>query len=260
MDRRPRASPRRAARRWAARARSTATSTIAASGSTSTAGRSAAIAAGAIPTCCPTSGAASSAWRGDADDDLPRPARATCRSPTSTGAIPCARPSSRARCSMGIPRNRDYNGTMQAGVSYVQRIIQNGRRVSAARGYLHPAMKRPNLTVRTHAQATSIVLEGKRAVGVRYRKGGRNGTPMEVRARQGSDPVRRHGELAAAAAGLGHRPGAAAEVARHRGEARAARRRREPARPLRAALRRPREERQEHQRALARACGWSARC
>ena len=44
---------------------------------------------------------------------------------------------------MGIPRNRDYNGTMQAGVSYVQRIIQNGRRMSAARGYLHPAMKRP---------------------------------------------------------------------------------------------------------------------
>ncbi|MDI1282952.1 MAG: GMC family oxidoreductase N-terminal domain-containing protein [Reyranella sp.] len=83
---------------------------------------------------------------------------------------------------MGIPRNRDYNGTMQAGVSYVQRIIRNGRRVSAARGYLHPAMKRPNLTVRTHAQATEIVLEGKRATGVRYRKGGRNGRPMEVRA------------------------------------------------------------------------------
>jgi choline dehydrogenase len=85
---------------------------------------------------------------------------------------------------MGIPRNRDYNGTTQAGVSYVQRIIQNGRRMSAARGYLHPAMKRPNLTVRTHAQATGIVLEGKRATGVRYRKGGRNGTPMEVRARK----------------------------------------------------------------------------
>ena len=83
---------------------------------------------------------------------------------------------------MGIPRNRDYNGATQAGVSYVQRIIQGGRRVSAARGYLHPAMKRPNLTVRTHAQATEIILEGKRAVGVRYRKGGRNGAPMEVRA------------------------------------------------------------------------------
>jgi choline dehydrogenase len=85
---------------------------------------------------------------------------------------------------MGIPRNRDYNGTQQAGVSYVQRIIRSGRRISAARGYLHPAMKRPNLTVRTHAHATGIVLEGKRAVGVRYRKGGRAGDPMEVRARR----------------------------------------------------------------------------
>jgi choline dehydrogenase len=83
---------------------------------------------------------------------------------------------------MGIPRNRDYNGTMQAGVSYVQRIIQNGRRMSAARGYLHPAMSRRNLTVRTHAHANEIMLEGKRAVGVRYRQGGRNGTQMEVRA------------------------------------------------------------------------------
>src|SRR5260221_6256231 len=83
---------------------------------------------------------------------------------------------------MGIPRNRDYNGTTQAGVSYVQRIIQNGRRMSAARGYLHPAMKRPNLTVRTHAHATNLVFEGKRAVGVRYLKGGRGGTPIEVRA------------------------------------------------------------------------------
>jgi choline dehydrogenase len=81
---------------------------------------------------------------------------------------------------MGIPRNRDYNGTMQAGVSYVQRVIQNGRRASAARGYLHPAMSRKNLTVRTHAHATEIVFDGKRAVGVRYRKGGRDGAPMEV--------------------------------------------------------------------------------
>ena len=83
---------------------------------------------------------------------------------------------------MGIPRNRDYNGTTQAGVSYVQRIVNNGRRVSAARGFLHPAMKRRNLTVRTNAHATSIILEGKRAVGVRYLKGGRNGAPIEVRA------------------------------------------------------------------------------
>jgi choline dehydrogenase len=83
---------------------------------------------------------------------------------------------------MGIPRNKDYNGTQQAGVSYVQRIIRNGRRVSAARGYLHPAMGRPNLTVRTHAHATNLILEGKRVVGVRYLKGGKGGTPVEVRA------------------------------------------------------------------------------
>jgi choline dehydrogenase len=82
----------------------------------------------------------------------------------------------------GIPRNRDYNGTQQAGVSYVQRIIQNGRRVSAARGYLKPAMKRGNLDVRTNAHATSIVLEGKRAVGIRYNAGGQNGYAREVRA------------------------------------------------------------------------------
>ncbi|MBV8186924.1 MAG: GMC family oxidoreductase N-terminal domain-containing protein [Alphaproteobacteria bacterium] len=85
---------------------------------------------------------------------------------------------------MGIPRNQDYNGAQQAGVSYVQRIIENGRRKSAARGYLHPAMSRTNLVVRTKAHATEIVLEGKRAVGVRYRSGGRNGVPVEVRARR----------------------------------------------------------------------------
>jgi choline dehydrogenase len=84
----------------------------------------------------------------------------------------------------GIPRNHDYNGAQQRGVSYVQRIIKNGRRVSAARGYLHPAMKRPNLTVRTGVQATSIVLEGKKVLGVRYRKGGRGGAETEVRARR----------------------------------------------------------------------------
>jgi len=73
---------------------------------------------------------------------------------------------------MGIPRNKDYNGTQQAGVSYVQRIIRNGRRVSAARGYLYPAMSRGNLDVRTNAHVTNLMLDGKRAVGVRFRQNG----------------------------------------------------------------------------------------
>jgi choline dehydrogenase len=85
---------------------------------------------------------------------------------------------------MGIPRNPDYNGHIQEGVSYVQRTIAGGRRMSTARAFLRPAMKRANLRVRTHAHATGIVLEGKRAVGVRYMQGGAHGVPKEVRARR----------------------------------------------------------------------------
>src|SRR6266403_566074 len=84
--------------------------------------------------------------------------------------------------SLGIPRNPDYNGAIQEGVSYAQRTIKNGLRVSAATAFLHPAMKRPNVRVRTHVHATEILFEGKRAVGVRYIKGGRHGTATEVRA------------------------------------------------------------------------------
>lgn len=86
--------------------------------------------------------------------------------------------------SLGIPRNPDYNGAIQEGVSYAQRTIRNGRRVSAATAFLHPAMKRGNVTVRTHAHATELLFEGKRAVGVRYAKGGRGGDVVEVRARK----------------------------------------------------------------------------
>ena len=47
--------------------------------------------------------------------------------------------------SLGIPRNPDYNGATQEGVSYAQRTIHNGRRVSAATAFLRPAMRRPNV-------------------------------------------------------------------------------------------------------------------
>src|ERR1700743_458573 len=78
--------------------------------------------------------------------------------------------------SLGIPRNPDYNGAIQEGVSYAQRTIKNGLRVSAATAFLHPARKRGNVDVRTHAHATEIIFEGKRAGGVRYRRGGRTGS------------------------------------------------------------------------------------
>ena len=86
--------------------------------------------------------------------------------------------------SLGIPRNPDYNGRIQEGVAYAQRTIHKGRRISAATAFLHPAMKRKNVTVRTHAHATEIMFEGKRATGVRYAKGGRGGDQMQVQARR----------------------------------------------------------------------------
>ena len=86
--------------------------------------------------------------------------------------------------SIGIPRNPDYNGRVQEGVSYAQRTIFRGRRVSAATAFLRPAMRRPNLEVRTRAHVSALVLEGKRAVGVRYFKGGRGGPSQEVRVRR----------------------------------------------------------------------------
>ncbi|WP_207539872.1 GMC family oxidoreductase [Sabulicella rubraurantiaca] len=84
---------------------------------------------------------------------------------------------------LGIPRNPDYNSGEQAGVGYYQRAILNGRRVSAYRAFLHGALSRPNLNLRTNARACEVVLEGKRAVGIRYLSE-RGGTPVEVRARR----------------------------------------------------------------------------
>ncbi|PZP92048.1 MAG: choline dehydrogenase [Variovorax paradoxus] len=72
---------------------------------------------------------------------------------------------------LNVPRQHDYNCGQQGGAGYYQRWIHKGWRVSAAKAFLRPARGRSNLTVRTHAHAQSIVLEGKRAVGVRWRAG-----------------------------------------------------------------------------------------
>ena len=83
---------------------------------------------------------------------------------------------------IGIPRNPDYNGAYQEGLNYVQRTTHKGRRMSTARAFLHPAKRRPNLTVRTNVQATRVLLDGKRATGVEYAEGGRHGPLVEVHA------------------------------------------------------------------------------
>jgi choline dehydrogenase len=81
---------------------------------------------------------------------------------------------------LGIPRSDDYNGAVQEGVSYFQRTIHKGRRMSAARAFLAPARGRANLDIRTEASVSHILFEGRQATGVRYTRGDRQ---TEIRAR-----------------------------------------------------------------------------
>src|SRR4051812_30859175 len=73
----------------------------------------------------------------------------------------------------GYPPNDDFNGPTQEGVGQYQVTQKRGRRWSSADAYLHPATSRPNLTVRTGALTTRVLVEGGRATGVEYRSGGR---------------------------------------------------------------------------------------
>ena len=72
----------------------------------------------------------------------------------------------------GLPANPDYNGALQEGVGYYQRTIRRGRRVSAARAFLKPALKRRNVSLVTRAMVQEVVFEDRRAVGVRYKRAG----------------------------------------------------------------------------------------
>ena len=71
----------------------------------------------------------------------------------------------------GLPFNPDFNGAAQLGCGLFQVTQKSGRRWSAASAYLHPAAARENLTVVTKAQATRVLIENGRAVGVEYARG-----------------------------------------------------------------------------------------
>ncbi|MBB5701991.1 choline dehydrogenase-like flavoprotein [Ochrobactrum daejeonense] len=73
----------------------------------------------------------------------------------------------------GMPYNPDFNGERQEGTGVYQTTTRNNRRCSAAVGYLRPALGRKNLTVITGALVLRVVFEGRRAVGVDYRIGGK---------------------------------------------------------------------------------------
>jgi choline dehydrogenase len=76
----------------------------------------------------------------------------------------------------GLSLTDDVNGYRQEGFAPFDRNIEGGRRLSAARAYLHPVMGRPNLQVRTRAFVTKILVERGRAVGVEYTSRGRRET------------------------------------------------------------------------------------
>ena len=80
----------------------------------------------------------------------------------------------------GIPLNKDYNGELQEGVSYVQRNTRGRFRVSAAKAFLNPAKSRSNLQIITNAFVTKINFKNKTAIGVEYFKGGRRGKKVNL--------------------------------------------------------------------------------
>lgn len=76
----------------------------------------------------------------------------------------------------GLPATPDFNGGRQEGAGVYQMTIRGGRRNSAARAFLRPAMRRSNCRVVTGAQVTRILVEGGRAVGVEFLRDGRRQT------------------------------------------------------------------------------------
>jgi len=81
----------------------------------------------------------------------------------------------------GYPVTADMNGFQQEGFGEMDMTVGDGRRCSAANAYLRPAMRRRNLSVRTHVLVDRILFEGRRAVGVSYQRGGNT---VSVRARR----------------------------------------------------------------------------
>ncbi|MFM5894382.1 MAG: GMC family oxidoreductase [Novosphingobium sp.] len=69
---------------------------------------------------------------------------------------------------LGFPPTSDFNGNQPEGVGFYHINTRGGWRASTANAFLHPARKRPNLTLRTRALASRVLFEGTRAVGVEY--------------------------------------------------------------------------------------------
>ena len=92
---------------------------------------------------------------------------------TSRFADPLVDAFLRATDMEGYPRNADYNGASAEGIGQMQMTIRRGVRCSTSVAYLRPALARGNVTLRLRAQATRVLFEGSRAVGVEYLQDGK---------------------------------------------------------------------------------------
>ncbi|MFT6670992.1 MAG: choline dehydrogenase-like flavoprotein [Afipia broomeae] len=73
---------------------------------------------------------------------------------------------------MGIRKTPDFNTGDNEGIGYFHVNQKRGRRWSSARGFLKPALSRPNLRLETNVLVDRVIVENGRAVGVRFRQGG----------------------------------------------------------------------------------------
>lgn len=85
--------------------------------------------------------------------------------PTSAAFIEACR-------ELGYPGTEDFNGPEMEGTGWHHVNIKDGKRHSTAVAYLQPALARPNLTLVTNAQATRLLFEHKRCIGVEYSQNG----------------------------------------------------------------------------------------
>ena len=105
------------------------------------------------------------AWRGDSGPLAT--AQGAKRNPLYAAFVEAGREA-------GYAVSPDLNGERQEGFGPLDMTVRDGVRASTANAYLRPAMKRRNLKVVTHALATRIAFDGRRASGLHYRRGGRD--------------------------------------------------------------------------------------
>jgi choline dehydrogenase len=112
-----------------------------------------------------------SPWAGKGGAIAVANARLHCPNPTSAAFID-------ACLELGFPATDDFNGPNMEGAGWHHINVRDGRRHSAAEGYLLPALSRPNLTLAAGSYATRLLFDGRRCVGVEYVQDGETKTAV----------------------------------------------------------------------------------